>query len=88
MVPIPFWMQQRGMTTEEISARTLHVSGGGTVECEVSVFPLPTGPGWQVTVEELTPEGRRTMARTETPFENETTAWNAGFDLLRQRLEG
>lgn len=88
MVPIPFWMQQRGMKTEEINARTLHVSGSGAADCEVSVFPLPTGPGWLVSVDQLTPEGRRTVARTESPFENESSAWNAGFDLLRQRLEG
>jgi hypothetical protein len=87
MAPIPFWMQQRGLKTHEVNARTLHVSGESMPDCEVSVFPLPTGPGWVVSVDQVTDEGRRTIARTESPFENESAAWQAGFDLLRQRLQ-
>jgi hypothetical protein len=86
MIAIPFWMQQRGLKTEEISARTLHISGEGLADCEILVYPVPSGPGFQVTVDQITPEGRKTLARTESPFENESAAWQAGFDLLRQRL--
>ena len=87
MAPIPFWMQQRGLKADAINERTLRVSGEGVADCEVSVFPLPTGPGWVVSVDQVTDEGRRTIARTESPFENESSAWQAGFDLLRDRLQ-
>ncbi len=87
MVTLPFWMQNRGVKSEEVDERTLRVTGEDVPACEISVFPMPAGHGWRVAVDLLTNDGRQTLAQTESPFENEMMAWNAGFELFRQRIE-
>lgn len=87
MVELPFWLQQRGGDADAIDDRTIRVSGANLPTCELSVFPMPTGVGWRVAVELISGEKRQTLAKTESPFENEQSAWQAGFDLYRQRLD-
>lgn len=87
MVAIPFWLTQRDGKVESIDDHTIRVSGTDLPTCELSVFPMPTGVGWRVAVELLTATSRQTLAQTESPFENEQSAWQAGFDLYRQRVE-
>ena len=87
MVSLPFWMQQRRVKAEFIDERTLRISGVSLPTCEVSVFPMPAGRGWRVAVDLLSEKGRQTLAHTESPFENEQSAWNAGFELFRDRIE-
>jgi hypothetical protein len=86
MVSLPFWLTQQGGKLEPIDDHTVRVSGETLPTCELSVFPMPTGVGWRVAVELLTPSARQTLAQTESPFENEQAAWQAGFDLYRNRL--
>lgn len=87
MVALPFWLQQRGGKADAIDDRTIRISGENLPTCELSVFPMPTGVGWRVAVEVISGVSRQTLAKTESPFENEQSAWQAGFDLYRQRLE-
>lgn len=87
MVAIPFWLTQRGGKVESIDDHTIRVTGTDLPTCELSVFPMPTGVGWRVAVELVTATSRQTLAQTESPFENEQSAWQAGFDLYRQRVE-
>lgn len=87
MVSLPFWLTQRGGKAEAIDDHTIRVTGNTLPACELSVFPMPTGVGWRVAVELVTPTARQTLAQTESPFENEVAAWQAGFDLYRQRVE-
>lgn len=87
MVSLPFWLQQRGGKATSIDDRTIRITGGSLPACELSVFPMPTGVGWRVAVELITGSARQTIAKTESPFENEQAAWQAGFDLYRQRLD-
>jgi hypothetical protein len=87
MITLPFWIQQRGVKAEEINERTFRLVGTDFPASEISVFPMPAGHGWRVAVDLLVQGGRQTVARTESPFENEDAAWNAGFELLRQRIE-
>ena len=87
MVSLPFWLQQRGGKMQAVDDRTIRVSGANLPECELSVFPMPAGSGWRVAVDLVTPKGRQPVANTESPFENEQSAWQAGFDLYRQRLD-
>jgi hypothetical protein len=87
MVALPFWLTQRGGKAQPIDDHTIRIIGESLPVCELSVFPMPTGVGWRVAVELVTPEARQTLAQTESPFENETAAWQAGFDLYRQRLD-
>lgn len=87
MVSLPFWLQKRGGKAESIDDRTIRISGANLPTCELSVFPMPTGVGWRVAVELITTEARQTLAKTESPLENEQSAWQAGFDLYRQRID-
>ena len=87
MVSLPFWLQQRGGKADPLDDRTIRITGTNLPLCELSVFPMPTGVGWRVAVELITASARQTIAKTESPFENEQSAWQAGFDLYRQRLE-
>ena len=87
MVTLPFWLTQRGGDANALDDRTVRISGGSLPTCEISVFPMPTGVGWRVAVELISPAGRQTIAKTESPFENEQTAWQAGFELYRSRLD-
>ncbi|MFO0812167.1 MAG: hypothetical protein U0796_03050 [Gemmatales bacterium] len=87
MVALPFWLTQRGGKAQSIDDHTIRIMGTDLPTCELSVFPMPTGVGWRVAVELVTPDSRQTLAQTESPFENEQSAWQAGFDLYRQRLE-
>ena len=87
MVSLPFWLQQRDGKLDRLDDRTVRISGAHLPTCELSVFPMPTGVGWRVAVELITGTTRQTIAKTESPFENEQAAWQAGFDLYRQRLE-
>jgi hypothetical protein len=87
MVSLPFWLQQRGGKLESLDDHTIRLTGTKLPVCEVSVFPMPAGPGWRVAVDLITPTGRQSLARTESPFENEQAAWQAGLDLYRNRLD-
>ena len=87
MISLPFWLQQRDGKLEEVDDHTIRVSGMRSPLCEISVFPMPAGHGWRVAVDLLTSKGRQPLAQTESPFENEQAAWQAGFDLYRQRLD-
>lgn len=87
MVTLPFWLTQRGGDADAIDDRTIRITGEKLPTCEISVFPMPTGVGWRVAVELITPTSRQTIAKTESPMENEQSAWQAGFDLYRSRLE-
>ncbi|MBL8825274.1 MAG: hypothetical protein JNJ77_21985 [Planctomycetia bacterium] len=87
MISLPFWLQQRGGELAPIDERTIQIKGTQLPTCELSVFPMPTGVGWRVAIDLITGECRKTLAHTESPFENEMAAWQAGFDLYRQRID-
>jgi hypothetical protein len=87
MVSLPFWLQQRGGKIEPVDERTVRLVGASLPICEVSVFPMPAGLGWRVSVDLVTPTGRQTVSSTESPFENEQSAWQAGLDLYRQHVD-
>ncbi|HMP15467.1 MAG TPA: hypothetical protein PKD72_00455 [Gemmatales bacterium] len=87
MVSLPFWLTQRGGKLVPIDDHTIRVVGENLPTCELSVFPMPTGVGWRVAVDLMTEDRRQTLAQTESPFENEAAAWQAGFDLYRNRLD-
>lgn len=87
MVAVPFWLTQLGGKAQPIDDHTIRIVGLALPPCELSVFPMPTGVGWRVAVELVTADTRQTLAQTESPFENEAAAWQAGFDLYRKRVD-
>jgi hypothetical protein len=87
MVTLPYWLQKRGAKAEEVDQRTWRIHATALPPCEISVFPMPAGPAWRVAVSLISDKGRTSLAHTESPFENEMAAWNAGFELYRKRIE-
>ena len=87
MVTLPFWMLQRQIKAENVNDMTLRLVAPNLPTYEISVMPLPTGPGWRVAVDRLNADGGRVpVVYTETPFDKVEGAWQAGFELYRQRV--
>lgn len=85
--PLPFWMAQRQVKSEPLNDHTLRLVGPNLPTCDVTVLPLPVGPGWRVVVARLEADGARTtLMQTETGFHSPEAAWQAAFELYRQRV--
>lgn len=83
---LPFWMLQRQITSETVDDHTLRLIGPILPTCEIGVLPVAKGPGHRVAIDRVTDAGKATVVQTEVPFENESAAWQAAFELYRQHV--
>lgn len=82
----PFWMTQRQIKQEAVDDTTVRLTGPVLPTCDVAVVPVTVGPGYRISVEKVLENGKERLAHTEVPFENINAAWQAGFELYRQRV--
>lgn len=83
---LPFWMVQRQIKQEVVNDTTVRLNGPNLPTCEVTVVPVTVGPGWRIAVDRLAEPAREHLAHTEVQFDNSDAAWQAGYELYRQRV--
>jgi hypothetical protein len=83
---LPFWMVQRQIKQDVVTDTAVRLSAPNLPTCEVSVVPVTVGPGWRISVDKVTEGGREHLAHTEVKFDTSEAAWQAGYELYRQRV--
>lgn len=82
----PFWLLQRQIKQEPVNDTTLRLTGPNLPTYDIAVVPVTTGPGYRVSVDRVGEGGATHIAHTEVHFENIEAAWQAGYELYRQRV--
>lgn len=83
---LPFWMMQRQIKSESVDDNTIRLTGPILPICEISVLPVSVGPGYRIAIDRVTEESKTPVVQTEVPFDSETAAWQAAFELYRQHV--
>ena len=83
---IPFWMKQRQIQAEPADSQGLRLTGLNLDPHVITVSSNDQGWTCTITREEMNGQPGTVIAKSEEPYPDPQTAWDAAFELYRREV--